>query len=134
MTNQVQLRRWVTSDDFLKRMTDRTEHFGWFNEIGDAIKFCISVAIKYELNEEASPIIDSILSRDYTEMSQGYYNNFIQISSWDKDNFVGDLVLELYPGAQDYPYKQAEILGRNGLLFIRDKVLNEKWDIQDFLD
>lgn len=91
-----------------------TKELFWFKEQYPAIKFAISVAIKFDLDVIKRPLITSHA-----------------VGTLDPDQKLKRILLDLYPDEQ--PYRYAQILADTGLDFIDQMVNIEKWQLSNFL-
>lgn len=132
-TEKKQISRWITEDDFHQQLVD-IGSYGWFSDLGAALKFAICVAIKFNLPVDNESSDDSSTNLDDNKQS-GYnrYNNYASISQWDEHKHISDLICAIYPNESETPYRYAERLGKAGIMFMKEKCQNEGYELLDFL-
>ena len=92
------------------------DEMGWFDTQYSALKFAISVAIKFQipLDEKAS-----------VETSHN-------VNTLDGDLILKNILLDIYPG--EAPYRKSQYLADAGLKFIYHKIKEEEWTLDKFID
>ena len=92
------------------------DEMGWFDTQYSALKFAISVAIKFQIpvDEKAS-----------VETSHN-------VNTLDGDLILKNILLDIYPG--EAPYRKSQYLADAGLKFIYHKIKEEEWTLDKFID
>ena len=92
------------------------DEMGWFDTQYSALKFAISVAIKFQIpvDEKAS-----------VETSHN-------VNTLDGDLILKNILLDIYPG--EAPYRKSQYLADAGLKFIYHKIKDEEWPVDKFID
>ena len=92
------------------------DEMGWFDTQYSALKFAISVAIKFQIpvDEKAS-----------VETSHN-------VNTLDGDLILKNILLDIYPG--EAPYRKSQYLDDAGLKFIYHKIKEEEWTLDKFID
>jgi hypothetical protein len=94
-----------------------TDDIKWFRRQFEALRFAISVAIKFEI-----PIPDK------PNLTTSH-----NVSSLDDENLtIKNLIKDLYPNVA--PYRKAQVLADAGLKFIYEKIKEEEWTLDKFID
>ena len=103
----------ASGKEILKFLEDE---MGWFDAQFYAIKFAISVAIKFQIpvDEKAS-----------VETSHN-------VNTLDGDLILKNILLDIYPG--EAPYRKSQYLADAGLKFIYNKIKEEEWTLDKFID
>jgi hypothetical protein len=92
------------------------EEMHWFDTQYSALKFAISVAIKFEI-----PIDE----KTSVETSHN-------VNTLDGDLVLKNILLDIYP--DEAPYRKSQYLADAGLKFIYQKVKEEEWTLDKFID
>jgi hypothetical protein len=108
----VQIGTSLSGKETLRFLIDELK---WFDLQNTALKFAITVAIKYQLPVE---------TRNTLTTSHN-------VSSLDSDQSLAKIMMDLFPGLP--PYRTAQVLADVGLEFIQEKIRNENWRISDFV-
>ena len=92
------------------------DEMGWFDTQYSALKFAISVAIKFQIpvDEKAS-----------VETSHN-------VNTLDGDLILKNILLDIYPG--EAPYRKSQYLADAGLKFIYHKIKEQEWTLDKFID
>lgn len=92
------------------------DEMGWFDTQYSALKFAISVAVKFQIpvDEKAS-----------VETSHN-------VNTLDGDLILKNILLDIYPG--EAPYRKSQYLADAGLKFIYHKIKEEEWTLDKFID
>jgi hypothetical protein len=92
------------------------EEMRWFDTQYSALKFAISVAIKFKIpvDEKAS-----------VETSHN-------VNTLDSDLVLKNILLDIYPG--EAPYRKSQYLADAGLKFMYQKIKEEEWTLDKFID
>ena len=103
----------ASGKEILKFLEDE---MGWFDTQFYALKFAISVAIKFKIpvDEKAS-----------VETSHN-------VNTLDGDLILKNILLDIYPG--EAPYRKSQYLADAGLKFIYQRIKEEEWTLDKVID
>lgn len=92
------------------------EEMCWFDKQYSALKFAISVAIKFQIQ------IDEKASLETSH----------NVNTLDSDLILKNILLDIYPG--EAPYRKSQYLADAGLKFIYQRIKEEEWTLNKFID
>jgi len=92
------------------------EEMRWFDTQYSALKFAISVAIKFNI------LVDEKASVETSH----------NVNTLDSDLVLKNILLDIYPG--EAPYRKSQYLADAGLKFMYQKIKEEEWTLDKFID
>ncbi len=92
------------------------EEMFWFDNQMSALKFAVCVAINFNVS------IDENVTLTTSH----------HVQSLDEDSMLKNILNNLFPG--DAPYRKAQYLADAGLKFIYEKIKEEEWTLDKFVD